>query len=60
MKPRITLIMPGVGDLERAARFYRDGLGLKTEGIICTKSEYGAVAFFKLQERHFFLCSFFQ
>jgi len=30
-------------------RFYRDGLGLKTEGIVGTEFEYGAVAFFDLQ-----------
>ena len=49
MKPRITLITLGVDDLERAVRFYRDGLGLKTEGIVGTEFEYGAVAFFDLQ-----------
>ncbi|TMG89078.1 MAG: VOC family protein [Betaproteobacteria bacterium] len=49
MKPRITLITLGVGDLQRAVRFYRDGLGLKTEGIVGTDFEYGAVAFFDLQ-----------
>lgn len=49
MKPRITLITIGVDDLERALRFYRDGLGLTTEGIIGTEFEYGAVAFFDLQ-----------
>jgi len=49
MKPRITLITLGVDDLERALRFYRDGLGLKTEGIIGTQFEHGAVAFFDLQ-----------
>lgn len=49
MKPRISLITLGVDDLERAVRFYRDGLGLKTEGVIGTKFEYGAVAFFDLQ-----------
>jgi catechol 2,3-dioxygenase-like lactoylglutathione lyase family enzyme len=27
MKPRITLLTPGVDDLERAVAFYRDGLG---------------------------------
>ena len=32
MKPRITLITIGVDDLERSLRFYRDGLGFKTEG----------------------------
>ena len=49
MKPRITLITLGVDDLQRAVRFYRDGLGLKTEGIVGTEFEYGAVAFFDLQ-----------
>ena len=49
MKPRITLITLGVDDLERAVRFYRDGLGLKTEGIVGTQFEHGAVAFFELQ-----------
>ena len=49
MKPRITVITIGVDDLERSLRFYRDGLGLKTEGIIGTEFEYGAVAFFELQ-----------
>src|SRR5216684_1077491 len=50
MQPRITLITLGVDDLERAVRFYRDGLGLKTDGIVGAEFEYGAVAFFDLQE----------
>jgi uncharacterized protein len=49
MKPRITLITIGVDDLERSLRFYRDGLGLNTEGIVGTQFEHGAVAFFELQ-----------
>ena len=49
MKPRISLITLGVDDLERALLFYRDGLGLKTEGIIGQEFEHGAVAFFELQ-----------
>lgn len=48
MKPRITLITLGVDDLERAVRFYRDGLGWKTDGIVGTGFEHGAVAFFDL------------
>ncbi len=48
MKPRITLITLGVDDLERAVRFYRDGLGLPTDGIVGREFEFGAVAFFKL------------
>ena len=49
MKPRVSVITIGVDDLERSLRFYRDGLGLKTEGIIGTEFEYGAVAFFDLE-----------
>ena len=49
MKPRITLITLGVEDLQKAVRFYRDGLGLKTEGIVGTEFDNGAVAFFELQ-----------
>lgn len=49
MKPRITLLTLGVDDLSKAVRFYRDGLGLKTDGIVGTEFEHGAVAFFDLQ-----------
>jgi len=49
MKPRITLITLGVDNLEASLTFYRDGLGLQTNGIIGTEFEYGAVAFFELQ-----------
>ncbi|HEY4319353.1 MAG TPA: VOC family protein [Herbaspirillum sp.] len=49
MKPRITLITLGVDDLDHAVRFYRDGLGLETPGIIGKEFEHGAVAFFDLQ-----------
>jgi catechol 2,3-dioxygenase-like lactoylglutathione lyase family enzyme len=49
MKPRITLVTLGVDDLERSVNFYRDGLGLKTQGIVGTQFEHGAVAFFDLE-----------
>lgn len=49
MKPRITVITLGVGDLERAVQFYRDGLGLQTDGIVGREFEHGAVAFFDLE-----------
>ena len=48
MKPRITMITIGVDNLQRSLEFYRDGLGLPTQGIIGTEFEYGAVAFFEL------------
>jgi catechol 2,3-dioxygenase-like lactoylglutathione lyase family enzyme len=55
MDPRVDVITLAVSDLERSLRFYRDGLGLKSPGVI--GSEYagddvtpaGAVAMFKLQ-----------
>ncbi|MBI4298311.1 MAG: VOC family protein [Chloroflexi bacterium] len=49
MKPRITVITLGVNDLERSLAFYRDGLGLPTQGIVGNEFEHGAVAFFDLQ-----------
>jgi catechol 2,3-dioxygenase-like lactoylglutathione lyase family enzyme len=49
MKPRITVITLGVDDLERSLRFYRDGLGLSTDGIVGAEFEYGAVVFIDLQ-----------
>ena len=49
MKPRVTVITLAVDDLERSLRFYRDGLGLPTQGIFGQEFEYGAVAFFDLQ-----------
>lgn len=49
MKPRVSVLTIGVSDLEAAVRFYRDGLGLKTEGIVGEQFEFGAVAFFDLQ-----------
>jgi catechol 2,3-dioxygenase-like lactoylglutathione lyase family enzyme len=49
MEPRITVLTLGVDDLEDSVRFYRDGLGLRTDGIVGQEFEYGAVAFFDLQ-----------
>lgn len=49
MKPQITVITLGVDDLEASLRFYRDGLGFATEGIIGQEFEYGAVIFIQLQ-----------
>ena len=43
MDPRISLLTLGVNDLERSLEFYRDGLGLPTEGV------EQDVVFFKLQ-----------
>ena len=48
MKPRISVFTLGVADLEQSVAFYRDGLGLPTEGIVGREFEHGAVAFFEL------------
>lgn len=49
MKPRISVITLGVDDLERSLKFYQEGLGLSTQGIVGKEFEHGAVAFFDLQ-----------
>ncbi|MFN8446029.1 MAG: VOC family protein [Caldilineaceae bacterium] len=49
MKPRITVLTIGVDDLEAAYRFYHEGLGFPSEGIVGKEFEYGAVAFIQLQ-----------
>lgn len=48
LKPRISVLTLGVADLEQSLAFYRDGLGLPTEGIVGREFEHGAVAFFEL------------
>jgi catechol 2,3-dioxygenase-like lactoylglutathione lyase family enzyme len=50
MHPRIKVLTLGVSDLEKSLAFYRDGLGLPTEGIIGTEFEDGAVVFFKMND----------
>lgn len=48
VQARISVLTLGVQSLERAVKFYRDGLGLATEGVIGTEFDHGAVAFFDL------------
>lgn len=50
MRPRIKVVTLGVSDLEKSLAFYRDGLGLPTEGIIGTEFEDGAVVFFNMND----------
>jgi uncharacterized protein len=49
MQPHISIITLAVNDLQAALAFYRDGMGLATEGIMGTEFEHGAVVFFELQ-----------
>jgi uncharacterized protein len=50
MHPRIKVLTLGVSDLERSLAFYRDGMGLPTQGIVGTEYEEGAVVFFELND----------
>jgi catechol 2,3-dioxygenase-like lactoylglutathione lyase family enzyme len=50
MKPYITVLTLGVDDLERSLSFYRDGLGLPTDGIIGQEFEDGAAVFIALND----------
>lgn len=49
MQPRIIVITIGVDDLQASLRFYRDGLGFPTEGVVGREFEHGAVVFIDLQ-----------
>src|SRR5690348_8716048 len=54
MKPRIHVITLAVADLDRALAFYRDGLGLETDGLVGSEfkgdeaTPDGTVAMFRL------------
>ena len=54
MKPQISVITLGVNDLEKSLAFYRDGLGLQTNGIVGTEfkgdetNPSGAVVMYEL------------
>ena len=50
MKPQIAFITLAVSDLEKSLAFYREGLGLQTEGIVGTEFEDGAVVFFHMND----------
>jgi len=55
VEPRVDVITLAVEDLERALRFYRDGLGFESSGVIGTQwtdeesGANGAIAVFKFQ-----------
>lgn len=56
MRPHIHVVTLGVEDLERAVRFYRDGLGFTTDGIVGAQhvgsadEPAGAAAMFTLDD----------
>ena len=50
MRPHINVITLSVGDLDKSLAFYRDGLGLKTQGIMGEEWDNGAVIFFHMDD----------
>lgn len=49
MESRITTLTLGVDNLEKSLRFYHEGLGLPSKGIVGKEFEHGEVAFFDLK-----------
>ena len=43
MEARIDVITLAVADLDRALKFYRDGLGLRSKGIMATELDRKSV-----------------
>jgi uncharacterized protein len=48
VKPGFTILTLGVDDLEVSLRFYREGLGWPSKGIVGQEYEHGEVVFFDL------------
>jgi uncharacterized glyoxalase superfamily protein PhnB len=49
MESRFTTLTLGVDNLDKSFRFYHEGLGLHSKGIIGKEFEHGEVAFFDLK-----------
>jgi len=49
MQPRLNVVTIAVADLNRSLRFYRDGLGLDTKGIVGTEFQDGAIVFIEMK-----------
>jgi hypothetical protein len=49
MEPRFTVLTLGVDDIEKSFKFYADGLGFPTKGIVGREFEHGEAAFFDLK-----------
>ena len=49
MESRFTTLTLGVDNLDKSFRFYHEGLGLPSKGIIGKEYEHGEVVFFDLK-----------
>ena len=49
MEPRFTVLTLGVDDIEKSFKFYHEGLGFASPGMIGKEYEHGEAAFFDLK-----------
>jgi uncharacterized protein len=49
MEPRFSILTLGVDDLEKSFKFYHEGLGFPSKGIVGKEFEHGEAAFFDLK-----------
>jgi uncharacterized protein len=49
MESRFTILTLGVDDLEKSFKFYHEGMGLASKGIVGKEFEHGEVVFFDLK-----------
>jgi len=49
MKSRFTTLTLGVDNLDRSFKFYHEGLGFPSKGVVGKEFEHGEVAFFELK-----------
>ncbi len=49
METRFALLTLGVNNLEKSYKFYHDGLGFPSKGIVGKEFEHGEVAFFDMK-----------
>jgi uncharacterized glyoxalase superfamily protein PhnB len=49
LEPRFTILTLGVDDLQKSFKFYHEGMGLASKGIVGKEFEHGEVAFFDLK-----------
>ena len=49
MEPRFSILTLGVNNLEKSFKFYHDGLGFPSKGIVGQEFEHGEAAFFDLK-----------
>ncbi len=49
MEPRFSILTLGVNDLKKSFKFYHEGLGFPSKGIVGQEFEHGEAAFFDLK-----------